>query len=113
MLQELLSFNPGNLSWFEAGMLICFAASWPAAIWKTYKSKNPGGKSILFAMLVIIGYICGGLHKILYKPDFIFWLYMLNGTMVATDLILVLYYRRCRARADAQSSPAAAATERT
>lgn len=112
MLQELLSFNPGNLSWFEAGMLICFAASWPAAIWKTYKSKNPGGKSILFALLVIIGYICGGLHKILYKPDFIFWLYMLNGAMVATDLILVLHYRRRRAMAGIQPS-APPATERT
>lgn len=84
----------GNLSIFEIGMLVCFAASWPAAILKTFRSKNPGGKSIMFAVLVIIGYLCGATHKVLYKPDLVFWLYLFNTVLVGTDLVLVLIYRR-------------------
>ena len=84
----------GNLSIFEIGMLVCFAASWPAAILKTFRSKNPGGKSIMFAVLVIIGYLCGATHKVLYKPDLVFWLYLFNTILVGTDLVLVLIYRR-------------------
>ena len=84
----------GNLSIFEIGMLVCFAASWPAAILKTFRSKNPGGKSIMFAVLVIIGYLCGATHKLLYKPDLVFWLYLFNTLLVGTDLVLVLIYRR-------------------
>lgn len=83
-----------SLSVFEIGMLVCFAASWPAAILKTFRSKNPGGKSIMFAVLVIIGYLCGATHKMLYKPDLVFWLYLFNTLLVGTDLVLVLIYRR-------------------
>lgn len=90
----------GSLSVFEIGMLICFAASWPAAILKTYRSKNPGGKSILFALLVILGYLCGAAHKVLYQPDLVFWLYLFNTLLVATDLVLVLIYRRRRRAAE-------------
>ena len=90
---NLFTFH-GHLSIFEIGMLICFAASWPAAIAKTYRSKNPGGKSILFALLIILGYLCGAAHKILYQPDLVFWLYLFNTLLVATDLVLVLIYHR-------------------
>ena len=90
---NLFTFH-GHLSIFEIGMLICFAASWPAAIAKTYRSKNPGGKSILFALLIILGYLCGAAHKILYQPDLVYWLYVFNMLLVATDLVLVLIYRR-------------------
>ena len=90
---NLFTFH-GHLSVFEIGMLICFAASWPAAIAKTYRSKNPGGKSLLFAELIILGYLCGAAHKILYQPDLVFWLYLFNTALVATDLVLVVIYRR-------------------
>lgn len=90
---QLFSLS-ASLSIFEIGMLVCFGASWPAAIMKTYRSKNPGGKSLLFAVLVIIGYLCGAAHKLLYKPDQVFWLYLLNILLVGTDLVLVLIYRR-------------------
>ncbi len=89
---ELFSLHA--MSVFEIGMLVCFAASWPAAILRTFLSKNPGGKSVLFAVLVIIGYLCGATHKVLYKPDLVFWLYLFNTLLVGTDLVLVLIYRR-------------------
>ena len=93
MWEKLIELNFGTMSIFEVGMLVCFAASWPAAIWKTIRAKNPAGKSTLFAMLVIVGYISGGLHKLFYKPDFVFWLYVFNTALVTTDLLLVFYYR--------------------
>ena len=78
---------------FEAIMLICFGFSWPFDIVKTVRVKNPTGKSYLFMTLIIIGYIAGCIHKILYSWDFIFWLYLLNTLLVASDLVLCLYYQ--------------------
>ena len=81
-----------KFSIFEALMLICFGASWPFAIIKTIRAKNPAGKSYLFSVLVIIGYISGCLHKILYHWDLVFYLYLTLLALVSTDLILCLYY---------------------
>ena len=48
---------------FEAIMLICFGFSWPFAIVKTVRVKNPTGKSYLFMTLIIIGYIADAFTK--------------------------------------------------
>lgn len=89
----LQSFQMKSMSIFEAGMLICFGASWPFAVMKTYQSKNVKGKSLLFLSLVIIGYIFGIVNKILYTMDIVVWLYVLNLLLVGTDAILVLIYK--------------------
>lgn len=83
-----------NFSVFEALMLICFGASWPFAILKTIRAKNPAGKSYLFSVLVIIGYISGCIHKILYSFDKVFYLYIALLILVSTDMVLCLYYAR-------------------
>ena len=82
------------MSIFEAGMLLCFGAAWPTNILKTVKSKSTKGKSLLFLLIVIVGYICGIIHKILYSRDIVLALYILNICMVITDLTLSLYYRK-------------------
>ena len=81
-----------KFSIFEVIMLVCFGFSWPFAILKTIRVKNPAGKSYLFMGLIIIGYIAGCIHKVLYHWDFVFWLYLLNTLLVATDFVLCLYY---------------------
>lgn len=81
------------MSFFEAVMLVCFGLSWPMSIYKTYKVKNPAGKSIGFMWLIIIGYISGMLNKIFGTMDWVVWLYALNTFMVAADLFLVYRYR--------------------
>lgn len=73
-------------------MLVCFGASWPLAIYKTVKAKNPVGKSVPFLYLVLIGYISGCIHKIYFSFDKVLWLYALNAVMVLFDLILTHYY---------------------
>ena len=76
------------MSVLEAGMMICFGASWPFQVAKTYKTKEVKGKSILFLWLVEIGYVLGMLHHILYAPDNVIYLYLLNFILVGTDITL-------------------------
>lgn len=87
-------------------MLICFGASWPFALLKTIRVKNPAGKSLLFMYLILIGYISGILNKIpgIGHYDHVLWLYVLNTLMVFTDLVLTQYYliRRRREAAAGQ-----------
>ena len=75
---------------WEGITLICFGASWPPAIIKTLKVKNPKGKSFIFLSLVLIGYLSGIIGKALAKGSgcltyWVFWLYVLDFAMVATD----------------------------
>ena len=83
-----------SLSWFEAGMLICFGVAWPVSIYKSYKSRQNSGKSVVFLYIVAIGYISGIIHKLLYSYNAVIFLYMLNFLMVSADI--VLYYRNKR-----------------
>jgi len=76
------------MSIFEIGMLLSFGAAWPVSIYKAYKSQSTGGKSWVFSAVVIIGYISGIIHKLLYSRDAVMYLYMLNAIMVSIDLCL-------------------------
>jgi hypothetical protein len=82
----------GNIGVFEAVMLFCFGASWPMAIHKTYKTKNPAGKSLPFLYLVFIGYASGILHKYYNSFNWVIFLYIANLLMVGVDIVLVKYY---------------------
>lgn len=82
-----------HFSIYEILMLVCFGASWPFSLMKTYQSKNVKGKSRLFLSLILFGYVCGMLHKIFYMYDWVFYLYALNATFVAADLILYYKYK--------------------
>ena len=46
----------------------------------------------MFLYIVIIGYIAGCFHKIIYNFDLVFWLYCINLSMVVIDLIITIYY---------------------
>jgi len=83
-----------GISPFEAGMLICFGASWPFAVYRTWKSKSCHAKSFVFMWLVFIGYLCGITHKIMWSRDYVIILYVFNGMMVMADLVLSYRYRK-------------------
>ena len=79
----------------EAAMLVCFGFSWPFAIVKTVRAKNPAGKSYLFAAFVIAGYIAGSTARFMRDGvDAVFCLYIFDMLMVITDTALCLHYRR-------------------
>jgi hypothetical protein len=82
------------MSVFEIGMLVCFGLSWPVSIVKTINTKCVSGKSTLFLLIVIAGYLFGIIHKILYSRDLVILLYALNLILVAVDLGLCRYYSR-------------------
>jgi hypothetical protein len=72
-------------------MLLCFGAAWPVSIYKSYVSRTTAGKSVVFLYIVLLGYLAGIIHKLLYKPDVVTSLYIVNGFMVLIDIII--YYR--------------------
>ena len=82
------------MSVFEIGMLVCFGFAWPSNIYKSLKSRTAAGRSLTFQWAVLIGYVCGITHKILYSNDIVLYLYIINFIMVAIDT--GLYFRNKR-----------------
>ncbi|HBV87235.1 PQ-loop domain-containing transporter [Desulfosporosinus sp.] len=82
------------MSIFEVIMLICFGAAWPLSIYKSYTSRSTEGKSILFLIVILIGYVAGILHKVFNQFDAVLYLYLLNFIMVLTDLLIYVRNRR-------------------
>lgn len=78
------------MSIFEILMLVCFGFAWPTSIYKSIKSKSTEGKSLIFMLIIMAGYIFGILNKIYNNYDFVIYLYILNLAMVGTDVFL--YY---------------------
>lgn len=79
------------MSVFEIIMLLCFAAAWPASIHKSYKSRTAKGKSVIFLIILLVGYVMGMMNKLFYHYDNVIFMYMINFGLVFTDM--VLYFR--------------------
>ena len=79
---------------FEFLMLICFGFSWPFSILKSIRSKSTQGKSLMFMLLIFLGYIFGIIHKVLYNFNWVTWTYFVLLFLVAVDLLL--YWRNWR-----------------
>ena len=80
-------------SLLEFAMLFTFGLSWPFAIARTLRAKRVDGKSPLFAILVILGYLCGIAAKIIgHKPLWLVAVYVVDTMLVSTDLALYFYY---------------------
>lgn len=82
------------MSIYEAIMLICFGAAWPASLYKSYTACTNSGKSLTFLIIVLVGYAAGILNKVFYSFDAVIYLYILNAGFVLTDL--VFYIRNAR-----------------
>ena len=86
------------MSPFEAGMLICFGASWPLDIYKSLKSRSTAGKSVMFMIVLNVGYIFGVINKIIYSRDVVLVLYIINFLMVSVDICLFFRNRRIESK---------------
>ena len=93
---------------FESIMLICFGFAWPISIYKSVVSKRTAGKSLLFLVVLQIGYVAGVLFKLTeyrnnlkINPDAAIsinlYLYILNFIMITIDELLFLRNRRIEA----------------
>jgi len=81
------------VSVFEIAMLVCFGAAWPVSIYKSLKTRAVAGKSLFFLVIVLVGYVAGVLHKLIFHYDVVIFLYLLNAMMVSLDIVLYLRNR--------------------
>ena len=91
----------------EIAMVLCFGASWPMNVLKSFRARSTKVKSLAFLCLIFIGYIAGIASKLLneaYMAEFaakwyVLFFYVLNFLMVGADLVLyVRNYRLDKAR---------------
>ncbi|WP_422484681.1 hypothetical protein [Gudongella sp. DL1XJH-153] len=82
------------MSIFEILMLLCFGAAWPFAIYKSYTSRSIKGKSPIFLLVLMSGYVFGIMNKLFHQYDNVIYLYMLNLSMIATDFGLYIRNKR-------------------
>ena len=74
---------------FEIIMLICFGMSWPISVYKSIRSKSTKGKSVVFIIAIMIGYISGIIGKIVnHQLNYVVILYLINLIVVSIDLAL-------------------------
>ena len=80
---------------FESIMLICFGLSWPISVYKSIKSKSTQGKSVVFIIAIIIGYISGIIGKIINDQlTYVLIIYCFNLIVVLVDLVLFFINRK-------------------
>lgn len=79
---------------FESIMLICFGLSWPISVYKSFTSRSTKGKSIVFILAIILGYIAGIIGKIASgQMTCVLIVYCFNLLMVSVDLGLFFVNR--------------------
>ncbi|MBO4308341.1 MAG: hypothetical protein J5885_00750 [Clostridia bacterium] len=87
---------------FEIIMILCFGASWPFNVVKSWKARTAKGKSLFFLCLIFAGYIAGIVSKFCnasYMASFstkwyVLVFYFINLTMVSVDLCLYIRNRK-------------------
>lgn len=88
---------------FEIIMLLCFGMSWPISVYKSIRSKSTKGKSAVFIIAIIIGYISGIIGKIVnHQLTYVVALYLINLIVVSIDL--GLYFINAKREKNLQSA---------
>ena len=74
---------------FELVMLVCFGLSWPISVWKSIQSRSTKGKSVVFIIAIIIGYVSGIAGKIVSNQvNYVLIAYCFNLVVVSIDLCM-------------------------
>lgn len=80
---------------FEMVMLVCFGLSWPISVYKSFTSHSTQGKSLVFMLAIIIGYIAGITGKLVGgQINYVLVMYCFNLTVVSFDLMLYFVNKR-------------------
>jgi hypothetical protein len=104
---DLTVFSAAGIGQFlEGGMVFCFGVSWPFAIYRTWKAKRVEGKSLVFLVLVFVGYVFGVASKFFRAAggkeiEKITILYAINAILVGIDMCLYMRYRKRTAAGNA------------
>lgn len=80
---------------FEVLMVVCFFLSWPISIRKSWVSRTAKGKSLVFELFLLLGYICGIVSKFVSgRVTYVVIFYVVNFIAISTDV--ALYFRNVR-----------------
>ena len=82
----------------EAIMLISFGVSWPFNLLKSFKARTAKGKSPVFLLLIIFGYVSGIIAKLvndsymaqIRQKWYVLFFYVLNLVMVSADFCMYI-----------------------
>lgn len=82
-------------------MIVSFGVSWPVNVVKSYNARTAKGKSMIFLILILFGYVAGITSKFVneaYMASFaqkwyVLIFYILNFIMVSVDLGMYLRNR--------------------
>ena len=95
---------------FETFMICAFGCSWPISAFNSWKSGSAEGKSVLFSVIILIGYFFGMAGKIILgNINYVFIFYILNVVFVLLDLSFTL---RNKAKDKSKSKVIAATVEK-
>lgn len=84
---------------FELIMLACFGLSWPISVWKSIHSRSTKGKSVVFIIAIIVGYVAGILGKIMSNQvNYVLIAYCFNLVVVSVDLAMYFVNRHMESR---------------
>ena len=86
----------------EVVMLVSFGASWPLNVLKSYQARTTKGKSLIFLLLIFVGYAAGIVSKLsnetymaqIDQKWYVLFFYALNFIMVGADLLMYARNRR-------------------
>ena len=94
---------------FEFLMLVCFGFSWPFSITKSIRSRSTKGKSLMFMLMIELGYVFGIIHKIFFNYNWVIWAYITLFCVVLVDVGLYIRNYRLERRAAVEEERADAA----
>jgi hypothetical protein len=81
--------------YLEVAMMLSFGAAWPASILKSCRSRTAKGKSLGFLLIVVFGYLCGIMAKVVSGHlNYVVLFYLLNCGAVSLDI--AVYFRNRR-----------------
>ena len=79
----------------ETVMLVCFGFSWPINLIKNVKARSAKGMSLMFIVMIIIGYIAGITAKIVGNQiNYVLIAYVVNLLMVSANLVVYFINKR-------------------
>lgn len=104
----------------EIIMVLCFGASWPLNAMKSYRARTAKGQSVLFLLLIEVGYIFGILSKFLneaYMAQFaekwyVLIFYFINLSMVTVAILIYLRNRRLDMLCEKEAAKTRSQTEK-
>ncbi len=75
-------------------MLLFFACALPFSIYKLYRTRSTKGKSIVFSMVVLLGYVFGIINKFIMDDiNYVLFFYFFDLALVVVDSLLYLRNR--------------------